>query len=351
MSEQVELGDLKIENSKNELMIQDDQRINEGFSVKSLSKKVNSYLAQSKPTTIANLEKPRDKKNYQSFLISFGRRCFTFLPLLVAMLNTLTKVVGMAAKLSSKTPGAPKFQYKQVMMFSTCSMSDLFSGTNACQSTVSPYSMALYCDTSSIEYVTLQCKYTDNAAFKGFIGLWCALFSVYILYMFCMTASYSTWDLRFYIAEQHYKMSAISTVWKILAVLLTLASAGYSFFSVYTQDQSYANSSNDAELILSTILFIIFNFAAISTFCRINPSLLGIIDHPMSKFPDPIPINHIKPPAFTNGYGAVVNGNDVFTILELAIARSFVENNGDVGIAKYGDREKIINAFKTMELM
>jgi len=85
------------------------------------------------------------------------------------------------------------------------------------------------------------------------------------------------------------------------------------------------------------------------TYYRINPSLLGSVDHSMSKFPEPIPVNFVKPPALNNLYGIMANGNDIFTILELAIAKSFVENNNE--ISRYGDREKIIEAFKIMELM
>jgi len=312
-----------------------------------VSSRLRSYLVQNKNVNTIIINPPKMKLS--QFLISLGRRIFSFLPLLVSFLNTLTKVYSISSKLTSKTPGPPTYEYSDGILLTTCDYSNFFS--SACSSGDSQ-KIGFYCDGtgSYIESVTVNCNYSTNVAFKGFIGLWSGLFGSYILFMFLITAQYSTWDLRFYICQQHYKMGMITTIWKFCCFGLTLASAAYSFYSVHSQDQSYAANTNDAELILSTILFMIFNFAGIMKYCKISPSLLGLIDHPMDKFSEPIPINYVLAPSIKNLYGILVDGNDVFAILEKGIAKSFVENDREA-ISQYGDPEKIIGAFKTMEVL
>jgi hypothetical protein len=308
---------------------------------------IRQYLVQTKSTNKIIIKKPNGAA---AIFISIGRRIFTFLPLLVSLLNTLTKVYSLAAKLSSKTPGSPTYEYLDGMVFKTCDYSNFFS--NSCSNAADTNQISFFCDASgsSIESVTLQCSFTSQTAFVGFISIWCCLFGVYILYMFLMTVRYSTWDLRYYIAEQHYKMGAVTTIWKVLSIGLTLASGGYSFYSVKSQNQEYAATSNDAELILSTILFMIFNFSGIMKYCKISTSLLGLVDHPMNKFPEFIPINYVKEPSIVNFYGIMTSSNDVFSILEKDIAKSFVENDREL-LQKYGDPDKIIEACKTMEIL
>lgn len=324
--------------------VENDSKVTQSISYKS----IRPYLVQTKSANKVIIEKP--KSPALAFIISLGRRAFTFLPLLVSLLNTLTKVYSLSAKLSSKTPGKPTYEYLDGMVFKTCSYYNFFNG--ACSSTTGVNSIGLFCDAdgSTIESVTLQCSYTNNAAFKGFIIVWCALFGIYILYMILVTCRYSTWDLRYYIAEQHYKMGVTTSLWKYSVILLTLASGGYSFYSVKSQNQSYAATTNDAELILSTILFMIFNFAGINSYCKINPSLLGLVDHPMSKFPEEIHISYVKEPTITNLFGVMTNGNDIFSILEKGIAKSFVESDREI-ITQFGDADKIIESFKTMEIL
>ena len=311
-----------------------------------VSSRLRSYLVQNKNVDKIIINPPKMKPT--QFLISLGRRIFTFLPLLVSFLNTLTKVYSISSKLTSKTPGPPTYEYSDGIRLTTCDYYNFFD--NACSS--GGQEIGFYCDGSGsfIESVTVNCNYSSNIAFKGFIGLWSGLFGSYILFMFLITAQYSTWDLRFYICQQHYKMGMITTIWKYCCFGLTLASAAYSFYSVHSQDQSYAANTNDAELILSTILFMIFNFAGIMRYCKISSSLLGLIDHPMDKFSEPIPINYVLEPSIKNLYGVLVDGNDVFAILEKGIAKSFVENDREA-ISRYGDPEKIIGAFKTMEVL
>lgn len=308
---------------------------------------LRSYLVQSKSTKTIIITAP--ESSFSKLLISFGRRLYTFMPLLVSFLNTLTKVYAMSSKLTSKTPGPPSYTYSDGILLTTCDYNSFYSSACTNKNSNTTQTMGFVCE-SYIESVTVNCNYTSNMAYKGFVALWSGLFGSYILFMFLITCQYSTWDLRFYISQQHYKMGVITTLWKYFFFGLTIASAGYSFWSISDQNQDYAATTNDAELILSTILFIIFNFAGIMRYCKISNSLLGLVDHPMSKFPEAIPINYVLEPSYKNLYGVITDGNDVFPILEKAIAKSFVENDREA-ISKYGDPEKIIGAFKTMEVL
>lgn len=233
-------------------------------------------------------------------------------------------------------------------MFSCDSVSSCGSSANAVSSGT------FYCDElRDVESVTIQCPFTYRSDFQGIVAIWSIIFGGYIVYYLAMTSWYSTWDLRYYIAEHHFKVHIISTVWKVIAISFTLVCTIYAFWSVKSQDSSYGFAYNDAMLYMSTVLFAVFNTVGILSFFKLHPSFTGYKDHTMKSFPDFIALKHVKEPKLINLYGGLIVGGDVLTILELAVAKSAVEHT--VGVEKYcvsaDDATKAVTALKTMEIL
>ena len=245
--------------------------------------------------------------------------------------------------------GGAFFQYEPYLsVFSCDSVSSCGSSANAVSSGT------FYCDElRDVESVTIQCPFTYRSDFQGIVAIWSIIFGGYIVYYLAMTSWYSTWDLRYYIAEHHFKVHIISTVWKVIAISFTLVCTIYAFWSVKSQDSSYGFAYNDAMLYMSTILFAVFNTVGILSFFKLHPSFTGYKDHTMKSFPDFIALKHVKEPTLINLYGGLILGGDVLTILELAVAKSAVEHT--IGVEKYcvsaDDATKAVTALKTMEIL
>jgi hypothetical protein len=176
------------------------------------------------------------------------------------------------------------------------------------------------------------------------------VFGLYIIYYLFATSFYSTWDLRFYINEHGVRTGIVSLVFKVVALSFTAITAAYGIYATLGQDQSYASDSQDGELIVQSLLFLVFNAAGILRFMQVHPSLINTKKVPMTDFPEEIPINYVKAPALQNLYGVVTNMGDTFTVLEHEIARSLLRGDDEI-INRIEDKEFIVAALKKMDLI
>lgn len=174
-------------------------------------------------------------------IVQLLKRLYSIAPLIAMSVSTISQIFDAAKNISSQSSSQSYNRFVEVI-------SNNQHSYFTCQ-----YGVA--------DAVVVYCPVDSLAAFQACLILWVIYFAAYMILRLYVTSSFSTHDLRFYIAIDRFNAHIVNKCWVAFGFLLTLATMGVGLY--YLSPQSAWNKVIDSSSLTSIIVFFGINVVAL----------------------------------------------------------------------------------------